>query len=229
MWLTFGDYCRHRGGLLGEMAQSRGDPKGIQIHLDDQDRDFIAQAVAQGITAVTALRTRYILLLQDKPGESGPVRFLGRGRRPFVTVDIERTHLRHLQDKLRALGAANVAERGFTPLKAMNPADTAAYDNAAFGRQNASDTLRKGKPIEINYGRGGVETTVMLRPQPTQGPGRAAAVRPVPNDWSTSYLRSLFNDPGRRGEVAEFLTPHDFAHVWRAVRGLVGDTGEPGK
>jgi hypothetical protein len=89
--------------------------------------------------------------------------------------------------------------------------------------------LRKGKPIEVNHGRGGVETTVMLRPQPKQEPGRAAVVRPVPNDWSTSYLRSLFNDPGRRGEVAEFLTPHDFAHVWRAVLGLVGDTGEPGK
>jgi hypothetical protein len=151
MWLTFGDYCRHRDGLLGEMAQSRGDPRGIRIHLDDEDWDFIAQAVARGITAVTALRTRYTLLLQDKPGESGPVRFLGRGRRPFVTVDIERTHLRHLQDKLRDLGAANVAEHGFTPLKAMNPADTAGYYNAAFGRQNASDILRKGKPIERCY------------------------------------------------------------------------------
>jgi hypothetical protein len=142
MWLTFGDYCRHRGGLLGEMAQSRGDPKGIQIHLDDKDRDFITQAVAHGITAVTALRTRYTLLLQDKPGESGPVRFLGSGRRPFVTVNIERAHLKHLQDKLRALGAANVAEHGLTPLKAIDPGDTAAYYNAAFGRQNAADIRR---------------------------------------------------------------------------------------
>lgn len=60
--------------LLGEM-QSRGDPKGIQIPLDDEDRDFIAQAAANGISAVSALRSRYTLLLQDKPGESGPVRF----------------------------------------------------------------------------------------------------------------------------------------------------------
>jgi hypothetical protein len=229
------------------MAQSRGDPKGIKIHLDAQDRDFIAQAVAQGITPATALRTRYTLLLRDKPGESGPVRFLGRGRTPFVTVNIARTHLRHLQDKLRALGAFNVAERGLTPLKPVAP-DTAAYFNSAFGRDNAADILRTGKPIDVNYGRGGVTTNVALRAaaappgevagRTRTGPARQAVVKPVPNDWSTSYLRTLFNDPGRGDEVAQFLTLnrlpgargiHDLGHVWQAVRTLVGDTREPGK
>jgi hypothetical protein len=231
------------------MAQSRGDPKGIKIHLDDQDHDFIAQAVVQGVTPATALRTRYTLLLRDKPGEGGPVRFLGRGRVPFTTVYIARTHLRHLQDKLRGLGAFNVAERGLTPLKPVAPADTAAYYNAAFGRDNAADILRTGKPIEINYGRGGVTTNVALRaatappgevtgrPRST-GPARSAVVKPVPNDWSISYLRALFNDPGRGDEVAQFLTLdrlpgargiHDLNHLWMAVHTLVGDTREPGK
>jgi hypothetical protein len=99
MWTTFGGYCRRRDALLGEMAQSRGDPRGIKINLDDQDRDFIAQAESQGISAVSALRTRYTLLLRDKPGESGPVRFFGGGRTPFRTVHIGRTHLKHLQHK----------------------------------------------------------------------------------------------------------------------------------
>jgi hypothetical protein len=262
------------------MAQSRGDPRGIQIHLDDQDQDFIAQAVAKGITAVSALRTRYTLLLSDKPGESGPVRFFGGGRKPFVTVHIDRTHLKHLQDKLRRLGAANVAEHGLTPLKDVSPGDTAAYFNAAFGRQNAADILRNGKPIEINYGRGGVGTTVPLRTTKAAGssvpgddkvmgsqarrpvggnekgddhqetggpktvltqqpePARSAVVKPVPNDWSSSYLRTLFADPGRHEEVGTFLDlsrlsgrkpRHDLGHVWRAVHSLVGDTNEPGK
>ena len=155
-WITAIDpdlsLCR---SFLSE-AQSRGDPKGIRIHLDDQDKDFIAQAVAKGITEITALRTRYTLLLREKPGESGPVRFFGRGRTRFTTVHIERTHLKHLQDKLRRFGAENVAEYGFRPLATINPTDTAAFYNTAFGRQNASDILRKEKPIEINYGRGGV-------------------------------------------------------------------------
>src|ERR1017187_3158849 len=161
MWLTFGEFFRHRNTLLDE-AQSRGDSKGIQIHLDDQDKDFVAQAVAKGISDVSALRTRYILLLNDKPGETGPVRFFGTGRRPFVKVNIERTHLKHLQDRLRQLGADNVAEHGFRPLQTIDPSDTAAYYNAAFGRQNASDILKRNKPIDINYGRGGVGTKVRI-------------------------------------------------------------------
>jgi len=240
MWQTFIEYYRHREAALQE-AQSRGDPKGIQIHLDDEDRDFIAQAVARGISAVSALRSRYTLLLHDKPGESGSVRFFGSGRRPFVTVNIDRTHLKHLQNKLRSLGAVKVAEHGFTPLKDMAPADTAAYYNAAFGRQNAADILRTGKPIDINYGRS-VETTVTLRngtktaathTQSEPEPTRSAIVRPVPNDWSASYLPSLFQD---KGEVGELLTlPRlpgnklDFRQVWRAVQSLVGDTRQPGK
>jgi hypothetical protein len=230
------------------MAQSLGDPKGIKVHLDDQDRDFIAQAVAQGVTPATALRTRYTLLLRDRPGEGGPVRFLGRGRTPFITVNIARTHLRHLQDKLRRLGAVHVAEHGLTPLAAIDPADTAAYHNAAFSRDNAADILRTGKPIEINYGRGGVATAVTLKAaaaSPAEvtgrkrtGPARPAVVKPVPNDWSTSYLRTLFSDPGRGDEVARFLTlgrlpratgTHDLTHLWQAVGTLVGDTREPGK
>jgi hypothetical protein len=223
------------------MAQSLGDPKGIKIHLDDEDRDFIAQAVAQGITPATALRTRYTLLLRDKPGEGGPVRFLGRGRTPFITVNIARTHLRHLRDKLRRLGAVHVAEHGLTPLAAIDPADTAAYYNAAFSRDNAADILRTGKPIEINYGRGGVTTNVALRaarPGKPPAANRQAVVKPVPNDWSTSYLRTLFNDPGRGDEVRKYLTLdrlpgarglHDLNHLWQAVGTLVGDTREPGK
>ncbi len=81
------------------------------------------------------------------------VRFFGSGRRPFVTVNIELTHLKHLQNKLQSLVATNVAQSGLTPLAAIDPADAAAYYNAAFGRQNAADILRAGKPIEINYGR----------------------------------------------------------------------------
>jgi hypothetical protein len=244
MLLTFEDYCRRRDAPLWEMAQSLGDPKGIKIHLDDEDHDFISQAVAQGVTPATALRTRYTLLLRDKPGESGPVRFLGKGRVPFTTVYLARTHLSHLQDKLRRLGAVHVAEHGLTPLAAIDPADTAAYYNAAFSRDSAADILRTGKPIEINYGRGGVTTAVTLKAAPlsnvtpTTSPARQALVKPVPNDWSTSYLRTLFNDPTREGEVGQFLTlnrlprsrrTHDLNHLWQAVRTLVGDTRQPDK
>jgi len=246
MWQTFGEYCKRRDHLLGEMAQSRGDPKGIRIQLDDQDRDFIDQAVAKSISAASALRTRYTLLLRDKPGESGPVRFFGSGRRPFVTVNIERTHLKHLQDKLRSLGAVQVAEHGFTPLKDIAPNDAAGYYNAAFGRQNAADILRTGKPIEINYGRS-VETNVTLKngtkTAATGTPGsismqepettRSALVRPVPNDWSASHLRSLFQDQGEAGELLRLPrlpgNKLDFRQVWRAVQTLVGDTRQPGK
>jgi hypothetical protein len=241
MLLTFADYCRFRDVLLGEMAQSRGDPKGIKIHLDDQDHDFISQAVAQGVTPATALRTRYTLLLRDRPGEGGPVRFLGRGRKPFITVNIARTHLRHLQDKLRRLGAVHVAEHGLTPLATIDPADTAAYYNAAFSRDNAADILRTGKPIDVNYGRGGVATSVTLQPaRPGKPPAatRQVVVKPVPNDWSNSYLKTLFNDPGRGDEVKKFLAlnrlpgargTHDLTHLWQAVRTLVGDTRQPGR
>jgi hypothetical protein len=229
------------------MAQSLGDPKGIKVRLDDQDHDFVAQAVAQGVTPATALRTRYTLLLRDRPGESGPVRFLGKGRTPFITVNIARTHLKHLRDKLRRLGAVHVAEHGLTPLAAIDPADTAAYYNAAFSRDNAADILRTGKAIDINYGRGGVATAVTLKAaappgevtgRKRTGPARPAVVKPAPNDWSTSYLGALFNDPGRGDEVKKFLTLgrlpggrgiHDLNHVWQAVGTLVGDTREPGK
>ena len=226
---AFGDHCSQRDFLLGE-AQSRGDPKGIQIPLDDEDRDFIAQAAANGISAVSALRSRYTVLLQDKPGESGPVRFFGSGRRPFVTVRIERTHLKHLQDKLRAVGAANVAEHGFRPLQPLDPAAAATYYNAAFGRQNAADILRRGKAIEINYGRS-VETAVAVKAASgSQEPDRLATVRPIPNDWSSSYLRSLFQD---KDKVSTLQAPsdekHDLTEVWRAVQSLVGDTRQRGK
>ncbi len=249
MWITFGDYCKQRENLLGE-AQSRGDPR-IQIDLDDKDRDFIAQAVAKGISDAVALRTRYTLLLHDKPGESGPVRFFNGGRRPFVTVHIDRTHLKHLQDKLLSLGATNAAQHGFSPVGDRGQADTTEFYGVAFSRSNAGDVLRRNKPIDLNYGISGVETAVTISRTPaiatTSGQRsvstqqskstRSAIVKQVPYDWSNSYLSASFSDKRRSAEVGKLLTLdklpdnkklHDFTQVWRAVQTLVGDTSKPG-
>src|ERR1022692_4748504 len=99
MPLTFTDYCKSK--FLNEMAASNGDLDG-KIMLDDEDREFVNQAVEAGIATgqdiseVGALRARYTFLLQDKTPDGGKCRFFGPGGRvkpPVVTI--ERTHLAH--------------------------------------------------------------------------------------------------------------------------------------
>jgi len=141
MWLTFSEYCRQQ--QFREMAQAK-DPGVYNVFPDEKDKDFIDQAVSKGISPVSALRTRYTLLLSDPDiGESGPVRFFGSGRVPFKTVHIDRTHLQHLRDKLKALGMEHASKYGFHPYEEMDPANASDYYHAAFSRQNA-DYIMKG-------------------------------------------------------------------------------------
>jgi len=283
MWLNFIEYCRHRDAI-NEMAQAK-DVGKFSVPLDEKDKDFIDQAVAQGISPVSALRTRYTLLLSDKPqvGEKGPVRFFSSGRVPFKTVTIDRTHVGHLRKKLRDLGLNHAAENGFHPHEEMDPANAQQYYNVAFGRANAGDIIKRNTPtwgakdIDVNYGRatgrmiggskpGKAKKSDSLTTEPKTGegsllPGTGAPMggeetkaagpaatshdplaghttKPVPNNWSSTHLKTIFSDKSKEKEAVGLLdmNPHpdlkgsyDFSDVWRAVGTLVGDVASPGK
>jgi hypothetical protein len=226
--LNFSEYCLNRSRQLIEMAQSRDEAKG-EIALDDKDRDFIKQAMEADprITEVSALRSRYTYLLQDKPGESGPCRFFGPGRVGDITVNIERTHLGHLQQKLRSAGFPIAAEHGFQPREDISvDDDKAGYYNTAFGRQNAADILGKNKAIDINYGRktgckvtiGGPGPAVTVGSdcaEPAQkrkaGGRKAATKTAAPELPTTAAAEPVAPPPSRPREVTVKPVPHGWA------------------
>jgi hypothetical protein len=132
------------------MSQAADEHRGY-IYWDEQDQDFVDQAVAQGILAAAAVRSRYILLLQDKPGE-GPVecRFFRKGPGGLTTRTIQRTHLAHLQKKLQDAGFPHAAENGLEPFREEDKQlPPTARANKAMSGEDASNFM-KNKRMFIN-------------------------------------------------------------------------------
>lgn len=249
MALTFAEYWEKRSGVVAEMAQSR-EPVKAGIPLDDEDDDFIAQVVAAGLKAginppvskEAALRSRYTTLLQDKVPDGGNVRVFVASKKKFAALPIARTHLAHLQQKLRAAGLVHAAEHGFQPHNPdVQPEDKKFYDDA-FGRQNAADVLKK-RIIDVNY-KMKTGSIIDLAPKgsvPVPGEDTKRITKPVPNTWSTDYARSFFADKSRESEHKSLSTldelpgstskqkMYDFSDIWRHVHSLVGDLKEDGK
>ncbi len=260
MALTFAEYWHKRNSTVNEMAQSR-DPAKVRFELDEKDHDFISQATAHaGITPQSALRARYTTLLQDKVQDGGKVRFFVPDKRKFIALPIARTHLGHLQDKLKEVGLDYAAENGFHPndpeIKITDP----KFYEKAFGRQNAADVL-KNNAIDVNYGRStGSKISFSARTAPGGsikdadiesgkqnageiddfGPVLTHVTKPVPKDWSGTYLKELFSDKSRSKDHIGFTRldelpssgkqkMYDFNDVWKNVQTLVGDVSKPGK
>lgn len=241
MALTFAEYWQKRTGVVVEMAQSR-DPGQASISLDDKDDDFIDQVLkgskkfTDKLTETGALRARYTTLLQDKPGEAGVVRvqFPGRSKDKWMRIPVERTHLKHLQDKLRAAGLDHTAENGFAPNDESLTPDQDEFYDTAFSKQN-SQSVMKSRVINVNYGRATntrVELTRGLPSAPTdvppeapkKGRGKKATapvaapveppkrvkviLKPLPKDWSSQYFANVFKDSPDGGEHKSFLDLH---------------------
>lgn len=248
MALTFAEYWHKKNNTMTEMAQSR-DPVKTKIVLDDQDRDFIAQATAhKGITPQSAIRARYTTLIQDKVPDGGNVRFPIPDRRRFISLPIARTHLHHLQSKLRTAGLEHAAENGLHPNDESIPVGSSEFYEKAFGRQNAADVIKNGV-IDVNYGRStGSKVSFAARKAPTNKqtapevaePTVSHVTKPIPKDWSGQYLKTLFSDKSRSDDHMGFAKldelpstgkqkMYDFNDVWKSVHTLVGDLREPGK
>lgn len=241
MALTFAEYWQKRTGVVVEMAQSR-DPGKAKIPLDDKDDDFIAQVLQASkqftdkLTATGALRARYTTLLQDKPGESGVVRvqFPGRSKDKWMRIPVERTHLKHLQDKLRAAGLDNAAENGLAPDDENLTPDQDEFYDQAFSKQNSQSVMKK-RVIDVNYGRATSTRVELARGLPSapdapldvppeapkKGRGKKAdapvaapvepskrvkiILKPLPKDWSSRYFAQIFKDKPDGGEHKSFL------------------------
>lgn len=217
MALTFAEYWQKKTGHLNEMAQSNEPAKG-RITLDDQDDDFIAQATAhKGITPQSAIRARYTTLLQDKVPDGGRVRFFIPNRQRFIALPIARTHLHHLQQKLRDAGFTHAAENGLSPVDSSIEHGSAKFYDQAFGRQNAADVLQS-RNIDINnkhkvgakvsLGRKAPVTPVSELPNSDQGSGvdsnidpqnqeREVLTKPVSNTWASKHIKHIFSTNSR--------------------------------
>lgn len=130
---------------LQEMAMSKGDPAKVRLDMDDEDRDFIQQAVQKGVTPGSAITARYTTLIQMKPQGDEPIeiKFSGPGR--GKTVLIQRPHYTHLIKKLKSLGLNNAAENG---LEAMSRPDA---KNFIDGRKDKETGEHKGNFMVINH------------------------------------------------------------------------------
>lgn len=185
MFLSFKDYYHFR---MDEMAQAIDDVK-LKIELDDEDWDFINQAVAQGISPVSAVRSRYTLLLQDKPGENNvPVRFFSVGRAGIVEKVIKDTHLKHLQDKLRRLNLVHTAAYGLQAREKVEGESEGERYNRIFGRQHAADAIKNGYFFVNEKERGEAKM-----------PGQISAkiiLNKVPDDWGDKNVKNLNLSPG---------------------------------
>lgn len=162
MALTFAEYWMKRNGLVAEMAQS-SDPAKAKIPLDEKDEDFVAQAIAAAkeagktLTPPSILRILYTTVLRNKIPDGGVVPFImpGRSREKYLKLKIARTHLQHIQDKLRAAGFDAAAEHGFHPHDVDPKADgidlgSDEHMEKAFSKQNANAVWAK-KALDVNY------------------------------------------------------------------------------
>jgi hypothetical protein len=254
MVLTFAEYCLKQNSTLAEMAQSRDPAKG-KVHLDDSDKDFIAQATQhERITPQSAIRARYTTLLQDKVQDGGNVRFPVSDRRRFVSLPIARTHLDQLQEKLRAAGFEHAAENGLHPNDPAIPHGSVAFYEKAFGRQNAVDVLKNGALDINNKQRVGKRVTLtrnIASQEPgaegdAQNPSKTQSVNivtnPVSNTWANSHIQKLFGDKSRAKDHVGMMglkelpaangdtrKMYDFSAIWRELETIVGDTSQPDK
>lgn len=234
MALTFAEYWQQKTQNLIEMAQSNEPAKG-RIVLDDQDDDFIAQATAhEGITPQSAIRARYTTLLQDKVPDGGKVRFFIPNRQRFVSLPIARTHLHHLQQKLRDAGFTRAADHGLSPIDSSIEHGSSDFYEKAFGRQNSADVL-KNRFIDINnkhkvgkkvdLGRSvsskikpktpnNIDQHPEMEPQhpdnidqhPEMEPQHPETItKPVSNTWASKHIQNLFSDRSRANDYAPMM------------------------
>lgn len=109
-----------------EMAQSEGDPAKVRLELDDEDIDFINQAVAQGVTSGAAITARYQVLPTMGLDSDAPVRIKITAPGGAKTVFIKRPHFFHLMKKLDRAGLKNAITKGlqnFSRVDAKNLLD----------------------------------------------------------------------------------------------------------
>lgn len=130
---------------LQEMAMSKGDPAKVRVDMDQEDRDFIQQAVQKGVTPGSAITARYTTLLQMKPQGDDPIEIKFSGPGGGKKVMIQRPHYLHLVKKLRDLGLNNAAENG---LEAMSRPDA---KNFIDGRKDKATGESKGNFLVVNH------------------------------------------------------------------------------
>lgn len=125
---------------IHEMATAADDVKA-KIYVDDEDRDFVQQATKTpdgedtGVSQGSAIRFRYKDLLQLKPNDGDVLHFQGNNRGK-IPVKIERMHLKHLQDKLRAAGFVRGAEEGID----FNRQDSLNFFQPKFNKKGEPET-----------------------------------------------------------------------------------------